>query len=615
MGPVDKQTNILRTRSEGDDMGNAEVWEQEEHKYEALQSIEGREAEEDSVSHAQLSIGTRSSTGNTEHRHSIKRSYTGRGGPMTTGCVPCLIVGIPCNPNNPSCKLAISTEWGMNEGNSNHDNDSEEHSLSPSSAGLTTIRLDTKWRRNWRERHSLNFFVAFSAPQMAGFFENAFWSKCIQYSYHEPVVLHAVSAIGSLHESILRGAFQDEKTKTQAVEFALTQCNRSIAYLTGPNERPALGDGRSHGRKTLPFPKLALIACVLFTCFEALQGHCDSAVRHALQGRALLESHYKPAQTTVNDQEDEVEFLRTLVERLEVQATALLGKGDRPATDDTSSVPPLPVVDRIYNLDHAHATLHSAMNSNMRFSQRFHPDAPADHHAITHAKKVMKYGPWYARWEVVFSAYLAENEGTLSNMDRKRAMVLKANQLVGTMIAKADQRAGPAAYHGFDEEFRAIVELSREVLADFSCPPLPSLATGTPYFSCSLWVTDPLWMVISRCKDPTTRQAAFALLSQNPRQEGIWHSGPRAPGHLMRRVEKGSTSLELPGPKSSPSSREDSKTSSPDSGVADVPLGEVPKSVSHSVEAGNMRARSEWVDLVASSRAQSTSTGSDDASG
>lgn len=317
-----------------------------------------------------------------------------------------------------------------------------------------------------------------------------------------------------------------------------------------------------------------------------------------------------------NSQGDEIEFVRTLVERLEVQATALLGKGDRPATDETDSVPPLPVVERIYNLDHAHATLHSAMNSNMRYAQRFHPDAPADHHAITHAKKTMRYGPWYERWEVAFSAYLAENDDKLSSMDRKRAMVLKANQLVGTMIARVDQREGPAAYHPFDDEFRAIVELSREVLADFSCPPLPSLtagSAGTPYFSCSLWVTDPLWMAISRCRNPETRQAAFELLRQNPRQEGIWHAGPKTSSNLMRKVEKGPTSMELEGPKDSPSPTEDSKNSSPASGTESVSLGEVPKDVSHSEAGGNMRARSEWVDLMANSTPQSTS--SDDVSG
>jgi hypothetical protein len=608
------QDHTLRTTFDDADMGNTGAWQQEEDHCQAVKTIEGTEARGRYPSIAGHSDRKQSSNGVVAQYHNAQsRNSTKSRGLMTTGCVPCLIVGIPCDPNNPRCKMAISTEWGVNDENSDAEYEEGDHSSSTSSAGLTTIRLDTKWRRNWRERHSLNFFVAFSAPQMAGFFENAFWSKCIQYSYHEPVILHAISAIGSLHESILRGAFLNEKSKAQAVEFALTQCNRSIAYLTGSNNRPASEKAGHLGRKSLPAPRLALIACVLFTCFEAMQGHCDSAVRHAIQGRILMEAHYNPSADSTNNQEDDVEFLRTLVERLEVQATALLGRGDRPAIDETSSVPPLPIVDQIYNLDHAHATLHSAMNSNMRYAQRFNPDAPADHHAITLAKKTMRYGPWYARWEVAFSAFLAENESSLSNMDRKRAMVLKANQLVGTMIARADQRAGPAAYYCFNDEFRAIVGLSREVLNDFSCPPLPSLAMGTPYFSCSLWVTDPLWMVISRCNDATTRQAAFALLSQNPRQEGIWHTGPQAPSGLMRRVEKGITSLEMVGPKSPSSSHEDSEDSSPDSGSVDVPLGEVPKSVSHSVEAGNMRARSEWVDLVAGSRAQSA--GSDDPAG
>jgi hypothetical protein len=606
---VHRQEQTLRTTLDGEEFGDTRLWEQEEDDIKAVETIEGREARADARKQDALGAGhakrKRSSTNSifAERSRTQSRTSARSNGPMTTGCVPCLVVGISCNPNNPSCKRAISTEWSMNDGISTYNDEEHENGSSFNSVnGLTTIRLDTKWRRNWRERHSLNFFVTYSAPQLAGFFKNGFWSQCIQHSYYEPVVLHAVSAIGSLHESILRGAFQNESTKAQAVEFALTQCNRSISYLTGSNNRPATGSDDHLGRKNLPAPKLALIACVLFTIFEALQGHSDSAVRHALQGRALMDAHYKPAKDAVANPDDDVEFLRTLVERLEVQASGVLGKGDRPATDETDSVPPLAPVDKIYNLDHAHATLHSAMNSNMRYSQRYHPDAPADHHAITHAKKTMRYGPWYARWEVAFSAYLAENESNLSNMDRKRAMVLKANQLVGTMIARADQRAGPKAYYAFDDEFRAIVELSREVLADFSCPPLPSLAMGTPYFSCSLWVTDPLWMVISRCNDATTRQAAFALLSQNPRQEGIWHTGP-----------KSTASLEAVGSKSSSSSREASNRSSPDSGCVDVPLGEVPKSVSHSEEAGNMRARSEWVDLVAGSRAQSMAV--DDAAG
>ena len=591
-------------------MVDSEMRDEESVRRKPLRTSQGGMSNSSSVEDTKLPKGTSwRKESDAEYKGSESGSFVGNGTMMTTGCIPCLILGVPCDPSNPGCRLAMSSDWSTNEHNSSCNGSAEYDS----SHGLSMVRLDSKWQHNWRERHSLNFFVNYSAPQMAGFFENDFWSRCIQYSYYEPVVLHAITAIGSLHESILQGAFQDEKRMAQAVEFALTQCNRSIAYLTGSN-KTAPEQGESRGLKALPVSKLALIACVLFTCFESMQGHSDSAVKHALQGKALMESHHTPSHGVRSSEEEDIELMRPLVERLEVQATALVGSGGRHSADETSSVPPLPAINKIYNLDHAHATLHSAMNSNMRYTQRVHPDAPADHHAITHAKKSLRYGPWYARWEEVFSVWLADQGSNLSNLDRKRAMVLKANQLVGTMLAAADQRAGPTAYHRFDNEFAAIVDLSREVLADFPSPPLPSLTGGsarTPYFSCSLWVTDPLWMVISRCKNPETRQAAFALLSQNPRQEGIWHSGPKT----SSKGETGSTSQDSTGPKSTPSasSSSDSKTSTPRSGSTEVSLGEVPEAVSHSESAGNMRARSDWVDLMANSLSQDS--GSDDVGG
>jgi len=163
------------------------------------------------------------------------------------------------------------------------------------------------------------------------------------------------------------------------------------------------------------------------------------------------------------------------------------------------------------------------------------------------AEKYLRYAPWFAKWEVAFTTHLAECRERMSNIDLKRAMVLKANHLVGTMLSSVDQATGPVAYDAHESEFRAIVDLAREVLASFSCPPLPTLtggSAGTPYLSFSLWVTDPLWMAISRCRNPSIRQSAFTLLSQNPRQEGIWHAGPQlSSSKYMRRVEAGPSVL------------------------------------------------------------------------
>ena len=65
--------------------------------------------------------------------------------------------GIPCDPKNPDCRRAMSDDWNLNyeDENSYVDEEGTTHLATPMS--LTLIRPDVKWRRNWRERHSLNF--------------------------------------------------------------------------------------------------------------------------------------------------------------------------------------------------------------------------------------------------------------------------------------------------------------------------------------------------------------------------------------------------------------------------------------------------------------------------
>ncbi|GIZ48626.1 hypothetical protein CKM354_001167800 [Cercospora kikuchii] len=527
---------------------------------------------------------------------------------MQTGCIPCLIKGIKCDPSNPDCRsTAISDDWAINAGT--RPGEDEDGVFYPDS--LTLFRPDTKWRRSWRERHCLNFFVNFSAPQMAGFFDSAFWQRMvIQTSYHEPAIRHAITAIGALHECIMQRAFADDKQKAKAMEFALNQCNKAIACLTAEE-----GYEQDPNRRRIPSSRLALTTCVLFTCFEAMQGRCDSAVNHALQGRRLMQSTGRAAITSMSPaEEDDIEQMRPLVERLEVQATALLDKGRRPEIDTSGQTPPLPPIDYIFSLEHAHNTLHTALNSVMRFMQGFHPTAPRDHIAVTMAEKYLRYAPWFSQWEQAFTAFLSDQRDYMSNMDLKRAMVLKANHLVGTMLASVDQSAGPVAYDAYEAEFRAIVDLAREVLASFSCPPLPTLSgpnSGTPYLSFSLWVTDPLWMAISRCRNPTIRQSAFTLLSRNPRQEGIWHAGPQLPNssQYMRRVETGSSgrpaeSVRGPDPPSNGADRlkivrherdQDDPTNSPNDNRSGSEWVKLRNQVDEWTEESNQLVQSEWL--------------------
>ena len=221
-------------------------------------------------------------------------------------------------------------------------------------------------------------------------------------------------------------------------------------------------------------------------------------------------------------EEDDLEQMRPIVERLEVQATALLDKGRRPEIDTSDQTAPLPPIEFVFSLDHAHNTLHTALNSVMRFMQGFHPTAPRDHIAVTMAEKYLRYAPWFAKWEAAFTTYLADQREQMTNMDLKRAMVLKANHLVGTMLSCVDQSAGPVAYDAYEAEFRAIVDLSREVLASFSCPPLPTLtggSSGTPYyhFRSGLQIRFG-WRYLDVATQPFVKQPSFAIAEPTSRR-------------------------------------------------------------------------------------------------
>ena len=147
--------------------------------------------------------------------------------------------------------------------------------------GVRTEPVNLPWSDDRQEQHALQFFVRHSAPQLAGYFDSPFWQRMVlQAGRQEPAVRHAIAAIGALHEKLLTGAVNPEHMQDKRTRFALEQCNKSIQHLVTPPDAT-----------TQPDLRLMLTTCVLFTCFEALQGHCEQAVIHATQGYSLLQQY------------------------------------------------------------------------------------------------------------------------------------------------------------------------------------------------------------------------------------------------------------------------------------------------------------------------------------
>lgn len=74
--------------------------------------------------------------------------------------------------------------------------------------------------------------------------------------------------------------------------------------------------------------------------------------------------------------------------------------------------------------------------------------------AISNAEKHLIFSPWLSAWEKAFSAYLSQNQPSLSAEDRRAAMVLKAHHLVAEILSDVDLSMGELGWDAFHDKVR-----------------------------------------------------------------------------------------------------------------------------------------------------------------
>ncbi|TKA27600.1 hypothetical protein B0A50_04432 [Salinomyces thailandicus] len=394
----------------------------------------------------------------------------------------------------------------------------QSNAIIDTALGVRTAPVELPWSDEKREQHALEFFIRHSAPQLAGYFDSPFWQRMVmQAARNEPAVKHAVVAIGALHEKILSGALDHLN------EFALEQCNKSIRHLIKPAEADNL--------------RLMLTACVLFTCFEALQGNCEQAIIHATQGYNLLQQY---ATDPENKRWDvgafavELHQLCLLMRRLQTQSKGLMGKEYSLVSDESTAInEQRPTY--LGDLGEARSCLETVMNQLTVFFVDLELDDRFYDMAVSNAEKHILFSPWLASWEQAFTALLTRRSSHFTSQDRKAAMVLKAHHLVAEILAGVDLALGEMGWDAFHAKFNAIVDLASVVLegsteADESVIEA-RWKTGGAFISApsatlsfSLGIVDPLYEVCAKCRDPFLRRKALNLLARHPRQECMWSS-------------------------------------------------------------------------------------------
>jgi hypothetical protein len=138
------------------------------------------------------------------------------------------------------------------------------------------------------EARYFDFFTERTAHELSGFFDSTFWSRLVlQESHNIAAIRHAVIALGALNKSLESAPGPDLKVNViQSInkkhhEHAVSQHLKAIQalnYYISSSEAPQLRN--------------ALIACLLFVCFETFQGSYASSVQQTYGGLKILRSYY-----------------------------------------------------------------------------------------------------------------------------------------------------------------------------------------------------------------------------------------------------------------------------------------------------------------------------------
>jgi hypothetical protein len=132
-------------------------------------------------------------------------------------------------------------------------------------------------------------------------------------------------------------------------------------------------------------------------------------------------------------------------------------------------------------------------------------------------------------WRAALQSMLQRRGGGLSIADDQAAKVLKVQQYSGLLVLAVMNYQDEMVWDQYTADFEAIVELASEVAAN-STTSFSLNGKAVPNFSLDSEIVGPLFQTAYKCRSPTVRRQAIAVLEASPRQEGVWD------GMLVARV-------------------------------------------------------------------------------
>lgn len=372
------------------------------------------------------------------------------------------------------------------------------------------------------------------AEEVNGPFTSDFWTRLVlQASHHEESVRYAVVALGALQKTREVSPASSPKIGTDSIlkahnEFAFNIYQKAIVRL-----RESLESGEIS-------PKIALIACILFVCFEIYHGDLMAALAQVLSGVRLLQE-WKGS--SIDDLSD-LDFVSGSGASLDDQLTQIFAELDIQArtfmrvrqTPFPSTCPMIVEQDTLPSLiPLAYRSLEEARYSFTLLQTRtMRLDALSGYSRWNllseyQVEQLESHMALLNDWADAFAPilYRAQNDTAYAS-DLRGAQCLHAHWLMAVMVIQSTFYPEETYFDTHIDDFRQIVSDLRPIVEDAHRNKTNSDSSSTPClaegFTFEETTVTPLYMTATKCRDRSLRRQAIVLLQKAPRREGIFDS-------------------------------------------------------------------------------------------
>ncbi|PYI23242.1 hypothetical protein BO99DRAFT_419253 [Aspergillus violaceofuscus CBS 115571] len=409
-----------------------------------------------------------------------------------------------------TCSCARCTSTGR------HCDGYDDLALKPMIKPPHVVQMPSAWAQvsgNTIEIENFAFFRSVTTTDLAGFFDIGFWTgKLLQLAHQYPTLWHAMTALACVHHDFVTDRTPSTVARvgeTPNMRFALVQFNKSIQSLRKLLSRPTL---------TRLDKVVALSTCLLFTCMASLQGRQWQAFVHINSGLKMFHHWDLGVRKRERiDHDREIDLLLVAFTQLDSQARPYLPnqRNDFQWTD--SRIILSSTKEPFRSLLDAYLSLEVHFNSLMRLmmSKEFsNPTRVAENLA-----KKQKCVDGFKQWDARLSGFLSA--AAPSETDDRALDLLYVRRIFAHVFLTLDFTKGELCHDDFLKDYKRMLHLATKLLDDLNSSPQARKDTSRPSFCLSTTVAEPLFLIATRCREPTVRRNALRLLQQYPRREGI----------------------------------------------------------------------------------------------